>query len=52
MERRNTEAMIAKRQRARRGISSSSKDKKNYESDTEDKTDSDQVDYDKILLTF
>ena len=39
VERQKTEIMAAKCQRARGGISSSNKDKKNYESDIGDETD-------------
>ncbi len=46
VERRKTEAMAAKRRRARRGISLCSEEKENYESDTGDETDPDQADDD------
>ncbi len=42
--------MAMKRQRTRGGISLSSKEKKNYESDTRNKTDPDQVNNDKNPL--
>ena len=41
VERRKTEAMAIRRQRASRGISLSSEKKENYESDIEDKIDLD-----------
>ncbi len=50
LERRKTEAMVAKCQRARGGISLSSKEKEIYESDTEDETDPDQANDDENLL--
>ncbi len=43
MERWKTEAMVAKCQRARGGINSSSREEENYESNTRDKTDPDQA---------
>ncbi len=46
MERRKTEAMAVKCQRARGGISSSSEEEENYESDTGDEMDPDQADDD------
>lgn len=49
VERRKTEAMAAKRQRARGGISLSSEEGGNYESDTGDETDPDQAN-DEYLL--
>ena len=52
MERRKTKAMAAKRQRARRGINSSSKEEENYKSDTGDETDLDQAGNDKNPLQF
>ncbi len=42
--------MATKRQKARGGISLSSEEKENYESDTGDETDPDQVDNDKNPL--
>ena len=42
--------MAAKRQRAKRRISLSSKEEENCESDTGDKTNPDQADHDKNLL--
>ncbi len=50
VEKRKTEAMAAKCQRARGGISSSSEEEENYESDTGDETDLDQADDDKNPL--
>ncbi len=50
VERRKTEAMAAKHQRARGGISSSSEEEENYESDIEDETDLDQANDDKNPL--
>ncbi len=47
VERWKIEAMAAKRQRARGGISLSSEKEENYKNDTRDKTDPDQVDNDK-----
>ncbi len=49
-ERRKTEAMAMKRQRARGGLSSSSKEEENYESDIRDETDLDQANDDKNPL--
>lgn len=49
MEKQITEAIIVKLQRAKRGIGLSNEEKKNYESDSKDKTDPDQTD-DKYLL--
>ena len=43
MEKQKTEAMTAKCRRARGGISLSNEEEKNYESDTRDKTDPNQV---------
>ncbi len=42
--------MVAKCQRARRGISLSNEEEENYESNTGDETDPDQVDNDKNPL--
>ena len=50
VERRKTEAMAAKYQRARGGISLSSKQEENYKSVTGDKTDPDQAVDDKNPL--
>ncbi len=50
VERRKTEAMAAKRRRARGGISLSSEEEENYESDTGDETDPDQADDNKNPL--
>ena len=50
VEKQKTEAMAVRRQRARRGISLSSKEEENYESDTRDKTDPDQAGDDKNPL--
>ena len=50
IERRKTEAMAAKRQKARRGISLSSEEKENYKSNTKDETNPDQAGDDKNLL--
>ncbi len=50
MERREIEAMIVKYRKARGGISSSSEEEENYESDIGDETDPDQADNDKNLL--
>ncbi len=50
VERRKTEGIATKRQRARRGISLSRKEKENYESDTGDETDPDQAVNDENLL--
>ncbi len=50
VERWKIEVMAAKRQRARGGISSSSEEEENYESDTGDETDPDQVEDDENLL--
>ncbi len=50
VERRKTEAMAAKYRRARGGISLSSEQGANYESDTRDETDPNQVDDDKNPL--
>ncbi len=50
MERRKTEAMAAKQQRARGGISLSIEEKKNYESDNGDETNPDQANNDKNPL--
>ncbi len=50
VERRKTEAIAAKRQRARGGISLSSEEEENYESDTEDETDLDQANNDENSL--
>ncbi len=50
VEKWKTEAMAAKRRRARRGISLYSEEEKNYENDTGDETDPDQADDDKNLL--
>ena len=41
VERQKIEAMAAKRQKARGGISSSDEEEENYESDTGDETDPD-----------
>ena len=49
-KRRKTEAIVAKRQRARIRICLSSEEEENYESDTGDKTILDQVGNDKNLL--
>lgn len=49
IERRKTKVIAAKRWRARRGVSLFNKEERNYESDTRDKTDLDQVN-DKYLL--
>lgn len=43
MKKRKIEIMVVKHQRARRGINLSSKKKKNYKSDTENKTNLDQA---------
>ena len=43
VERQKTEAMAAKCRRAREGISSSNEKEENYESDTRDETDPNQV---------
>ncbi len=50
VERRKTKAIAAKRQRAKGGISLSSEEEKNYESDTKDETDPNQANNDKNLL--
>ncbi len=50
LEKQITEAMAAKRRRARGGISSSSEEKENYESNTGDETDLDQVKDNENLL--
>ena len=50
VERQKTKAMAIRRQKARGGISLSSKKKKNYKSDTGDKTDPDQAGNNKNLL--
>ena len=50
VERQKIEAMAARCQRARGGISLSSKEEENYESDTGDKTDSDPAGNDKNPL--
>ncbi len=50
VERRKTEAMSAKRQRARGGRSLSNEEEKIYESNTGDKTDPNQANNDKNLL--
>ncbi len=50
VERWKTEAMAAKRQRARGEISLSNKEEENYESDTGDETDPNQADNDKTSL--
>ncbi len=50
VERQKTEAMAAKRRRARGEISSSSEEEENYESNTGDETDPDQVEDDENLL--
>ncbi len=50
MERRKTEAIATKHRRARGGITLSSKEEENYESDTGDKTNSNQVNNDENLL--
>ena len=50
MERQKTKAMVAKCQKAKRRISSFSKNEENYENNTENKTDSNQTDNDKNLL--
>ncbi len=47
-----TKAMAAKHQKARRGISLSSEEEKNYESDTKDETDPDEADNNENLLQF
>ena len=47
VEKRKTKAIAAKRQRARREISLSIEEKKNYESDTADERDPDQANNDK-----
>ena len=52
VERRKTETMAARCQRARRRISLSSEEEKNYENDTGDKTDLNQAGNDKNLLQF
>lgn len=49
VERRKTEAIAAKRWKARRRISSSNEEEENYESDTGDEMDPDQTN-DKYLL--
>ena len=50
VERRKTETMATRHQRARRGIILSSKEEENYESDTGDEIDLDQANDDKNLL--
>ena len=50
VERRKTKTMAARRQRAKRGINLSNKEKKNYESNTKDETDPDQAGNDKNPL--
>ncbi len=50
VEKQKTEAMVAKRWRARRGISLSSEKMKNYKSNTGDETNPDQADNDKNPL--
>ena len=50
VERRKTEAIASRYQRAKGGISLSSKEKKNYESNTEDETDPDQANNNKNPL--
>ena len=50
VESQKTEAMVARCQRARGGINLSSEEEKNYESDTRDETNPDQVNIDKNLL--
>ena len=50
VERRKTEAMVVKCQRARGGIGSSSKEEENYKSDIRDETDPDQAGNNKNLL--
>ncbi len=50
VERRKTEAMDAKRRRARRRMSLSIEEEENYESDTRDETDPDQADNDENPL--
>lgn len=49
MEKRKIKAMAAKRQRAKKRISLSNKKKRNYESDTGDKTDLDQANNEYLL---
>ncbi len=44
VERQKTEAMAAKRQRAKRGISLSSEEEETYKNNTGDETDPDQAD--------
>ena len=50
MERQKIEAIAARRQRAKGGISLSNKKEENYESDTRDETDLDQAGDDKNPL--
>lgn len=50
MQKRKMEAIAIKRQRAKEEISLLTKEKKNYESDTKDKTDLDKVGKDKYLI--
>ena len=50
IERRKTKAMTTRCQRAKGGISLSSKKEENYESDTKDEIDPDHVGNDKNLL--
>ncbi len=50
IERRKTEAMAARGQRARRGISLSNKEEEKYESNTRDETDPNQIGNDENLL--
>ena len=50
IERQKIEAMVARRQRAKGGISLSSEEEENYESDTRDETNPNQADNDKNPL--
>ena len=52
IERRKTEAMAAKRHRARKKISSANKKEENYECDTGDETNPDQAGNDKLTGTL
>ena len=50
IEKRKTEAMAARRQKAKRGISFSSEEEENYERDIRDETDPNQAGDDKNPL--
>ena len=52
VQKRKTEAMAAKCQRAKGGMSLSNKEEENYERDTKDKTNSDQAGNNKNQLQF